>query len=279
MLFYERAVALNRDRHQKLRMEPLPDHYAFAAKTNAVLLASTELAEAARDHPIVFVGPQGGPFALAALVGLRNNENLLVDETGKWDPQTYIPAFARRYPFVLAEGEDKSVLTVCVDEAYAGLNEQRGEALFDEQGRETEYLKRVLDFLRAFHADMQRTRDFAARLHELGLLVSKVLTIEQQRDGRTDRQLLEGVWVVDEEKLRGIDDARIVEIFRNGYMGWIYAHLLSLGNVRRLAGRLDRASRVTDDGAALEAKPQESDAGAAAPGGNGSSRTKPSRKS
>jgi hypothetical protein len=272
MLFYERAVALNRDRHQKLRMEPLPDHYAFAAKTNAVLLASTELAEAARDYPIVFVGPQGGPFALAALVGLRNNENLLVDAAGHWDPQTYIPAFARRYPFVLAEGDDKSVLTVCVDEAYGGLNEARGEALFDAQGRESDYLRRVLEFLRAFHADMQRTRDFATRLHEFGLLVSRVLTIEQQRGGKAERQVLEGVWVVDEEKLRGIDDARIVEIFRIGYTGWIYAHLLSLGNVRRLAARLDRASRITDEGA-LESKPQDN--GPAGAGGNGSARTRP----
>ena len=179
----------------------------------------------------------------------RNDENLLVDASGQWDPQTYVPAFARRYPFVLAEGEDKSVLTVCVDEAYAGLNAVRGEALFDDQGRESEYLKRVLDFLRAFHDDMTRTRDFAARLNELGLLVSKVLTIEQQREGKSERQLLEGVWVVDEEKLRAIDDARIVELFRNGYTGWIYAHLLSLGNVRRLAARLDRASRLTAESA------------------------------
>ena len=276
MLFYERAIALNRERHQKLRMEALPNHFAFAAKTNAVLLASTELAEAARDYPIVFVGPEGGPFALAALVGLRNDQNLLVDEAGKWDPQTYIPAFARRYPFVLAEGEDKAVLTVCVDEAYTGLNEERGEALFDDEGKESPYLKRVLDFLRAFHADMQRTRDFATRLHELGLLTSKVITIEQQRGGKTERQLLEGLWVVDEEKLRGIDDARIVEVFRNGYMGWVYAHLLSLGNVRRLAARLDRASRVTED-SMLESKPAEEEAGEIAKGGNGSTPAKPSK--
>ena len=254
MPFYERAIALNRERHQQLRIEAVPNHFTFAAKTNAMLLASTELGEAARDYPIVFVGPEGGPYALAALVGLRNNENLLVDAEGRWDPTTYVPAFARRYPFVLAEGEDKSVLTVCVDEAYAGLNPSRGEALFSEDGKESPYLKRVLDFLRAFHADMTRTRDFATRLHELGLLASKVITIEQQREGKSERKLLEGLWVVDEEKLRGIDDARLVEIFRNGYMGWVYAHLLSLGNVRRLAARLDRASRVTED-SMLESNP------------------------
>lgn len=246
MLFYERAVALNRDRHQKLRIEPAQNPFAFAAKTNAMLIASTELAEASRDYPIVFIGQEGGPFSLAALVGLRNDENLMIDAQGNWDPATYVPAFARRYPFVLAEGEDKAQLTVCVDEAYAGLNEERGESLFDEGGKESTYLSRVLEFLRAFHADMLRTRDFAARLNELGLLVSKVITIEQQRDGKPERQVVEGLWVVDEAKLRGIDDSRIVEIFRNGYMGWVYAHLLSLGNVRRLAKRLDDASRLSE---------------------------------
>lgn len=269
MLSHERAVALNRERHQKLRMAAVPDHFAFAAKTNAVLLASTELSAAARDYPIVFVGPEGGPFALAALVGLRNNENLLVNAEGKWEANTYVPAFARRYPFVLAEGDDKSVLTVCVHETYAGLNEERGEALFDEEGKESSYLKRVLDFLRAYHANMIRTRDFATRLHELGLITRKVITIEQQREGKTERQMLEGLWVVDEEKLRGIDDARIVEIFRNGYMGWVYAHLLSLGNVRRLAARLDRASRVTED-SMLESKPADDEAGESGRGGKSS---------
>ena len=252
MLFYERAIALNRDRHQKLKLEAAANHFAFAAKTNAMLLSSTELSEAARDYPIVFVGEEGGPFTLAALVGLRSDENLLVDESGKWDPQSYVPAFARRYPFVLAEGSEKEVLTVCVDEAYGGLNEERGEALFDDEGKESPYLGRVLDFLRAFHADMQRTRDFAARLQELGLLVSKVITIEQQRGGKTERQLLEGLWIVDEQKLRGIDDQRVVELFKNGYLGWIYAHLLSLGNVRRLAARLDRTSRMTGDSLGAE---------------------------
>jgi hypothetical protein len=60
---------------------------------------------------------------------------------------------------------------------------------------------------------------------------------------------------VDEEKLRGIDDARVAELFRNGFLGWVYAHLLSLGNVRRLAARLDRASRIAEGGGLESAPP------------------------
>ena len=254
MLYYERAVALNRDRHHKLRIQPLQRPYEFATATNAMLIATTELPEASRDYPVVFVGPEGGPFSLAALVGLKNDQNLMVDAEGNWDPTAYVPAFARRYPFVLAEGDDKAVLTVCLDESCAAFNEERGEALFDSDGRETEYLQRVLAFLRAFHDDMQATRAFTDRVGALGLLVSKVITVEQQHDGQPQRYTLDGLWIVDEEKLRGIDDARAAELFRNGYLGWIYAHLLSLRNVRRLASRLDQTTRVTEGGG-LDAAP------------------------
>ena len=88
MMFYERPVALNRERHRSLRLAPAANHYAFAAGTNAVPIASSEFAEAARDYPIVFVGQDGGPFNVAALVGLRDRQNLMVDAQGQWAAAT-----------------------------------------------------------------------------------------------------------------------------------------------------------------------------------------------
>ncbi|HEY8605580.1 MAG TPA: SapC family protein [Noviherbaspirillum sp.] len=235
MIFYERAVALNRDRHQKLKIRILPEHFSFADKTNSVLLAGSEFAEACRDYPIVFVGSEGGPFTAAALVGLGDKENLFTDSSGNWERGTYIPAFIRRYPFVLAGAETAETLTVCVDEAYRGLGEEEGEALFGADGQETEYLKNVVEFLRLFHAEMKRTAAFAAKVAELGVLSPKVITVE--RNG--SKQTLEGLWVVDEAKLNALDDAKTLELVRTGFMGWIYAHLLSLRNVARLANRMD----------------------------------------
>jgi hypothetical protein len=234
IMFYERAVALNRERHQKLRIEVAPNHYSFAGKTNALPIASTEFADAARFYP---------------LVGLRDRENLLVDADGQWEKGSYIPAFARRYPFVLAGTEGSDKFTVCVDEAYPGLNDERGESLFDDAGKESVYLNRVLEFLRLFHAEMLRTGTFATRLAELGLLIPKVITVE--RAGQ--KKFLEGLWIVDEEKLRGIDDARAAELFKSGYLHWISAHRLSLGNLARLAAKLDAQSKATGH-EALEAE-------------------------
>lgn len=236
MLFYQRAVALDRERHQNLKLALNADHFAFASATNSVLLAGIEFVEALRDYPIVFVGKEGGPFTAAALVGLAADSNLMVDSAGQWEPGTYIPAFIRRYPFVLAGADDAESLTVCIDEAYTGLNEAHGEALFGAGRTATPYLDRMVDFLQQFHTEMKRTSVFADRLAQLGLLVNKAVTVERAGS----QQLLEGFWVVDEARLNALDDATVLELVRSGFMTWITAHLISLGNVSRLAGRFGR---------------------------------------
>jgi hypothetical protein len=231
MIFYETPVALNRDRHRGLKLDRQAGRYDFARSTNSVLLAGTELAEASKDYPVVFVGKEGGDYTLAALVGLRDRENLFIDESGEWLRGRYLPAFVRRYPFVLAEGEGESNLTVCIDESFAGLGESRGEPLFDAEGKETPLLAGSVEFLRLFHAEMNRTRAFGARLSELGLLQPK--TIRVQRDGK--QEVLDGFFVVDEKKLQALGDSDALGLYRNGFLSWVYSHLHSLGNVERLA--------------------------------------------
>jgi len=241
-VFYESATPLNRERHQKLKIDIQPNHYVFAARTNALPVASTEFGDIARDYPIVFVGEAPGSFHAAALLGLRDNENLFVNDKGVWQSGTYIPAFARRYPFVLAGAQEKDRFLVCVDETYAGINNKTGTALFDD-GKESEYLERVLNFLRVYHAEMQLTSVFANRMAELGLLESKVITIDQGGQ----KQVLRGLWMIDETKLAAIDDALALEFFRAGYLRLIEAHRISMGNVTRLAQRLDASNKLVGE--------------------------------
>ncbi|MDR2195564.1 MAG: SapC family protein [Gallionellaceae bacterium] len=231
MIFYERPVALNRERHRNLKLRPQADgQFNFARHTNSVLMAAAEIEEAIKDYPVVFVPAGEGHYVLAGLLGLRDQENLFVDAAGNWRVNTYLPAFVRRYPFVLAEGGDGQ-LTVCVDESYPGLNESEGEALFADDGTDTPLLAGAVDFLKRFHIEMRRTREFTDRLAALDLLVPK--TIQVNRGGK--QEVLEGLYIVDEQKLRGLGDAQSLELLRSGYLFWIYAHLCSLGNVERLA--------------------------------------------
>ncbi|WP_229458739.1 SapC family protein [Massilia glaciei] len=255
MIFYERPAALNRERHRNLKLDNTSGDFSFAGRTNSILLAVTEMTEAAKDYPIVFTGKEGGPFTLAALVGLRDSENLFVGANGVWQEGVYLPAFVRRYPFVLAEaeggGED---LTVCIDESYAGLNTERGDPLFGEGGAESPLLEGAVAFLTLFHTEMQQTRLFAQTLSDAGLLDRK--SIEVNRGGQ--KQVLEGIFVVDQQKLAALDDAQVLALFRSGALVAIHAHLMSLTHVERLAQRMDQRMRAP-------AKPESEAAARGAP--------------
>lgn len=238
-VFYERAVALDRAAHQDTKIQIQPDHYVFAQDTNALPIAASEFADAGRHYPIVFVGDDAGNFHVAVLLGLEDKSNLFVTELGAWKADTYVPAFARRYPFVLGTTAEADRLAVCIDESYPGVNAADGVALF-EDGKETGYLTQMMEFLRVFQGEMELTKNMAQRLNELGLLTAKTITISQA-DG--DRYL-SGFWVVDEQKFAGIDDARVLELHRAGILRLIELHRASLGNVQRLAMQLDEQRRL-----------------------------------
>ena len=246
MIFYQKPAALNRERHRDLKLAAATGDFSFARSTNSLLIAATEIADAALSYPVVFVGKPGGPFTLAAMVGLSEQENLFLTADGAWDADSYIPAFARRYPFVLAEAEDGGDnLTVCVDEAFTGLNGTEGEPLFDADGKESPMLQGAVDFLRLFHMEMRNTHLFAQRLAELDLLAAK--TVEVERGGK--KQVVDGIFIVDAQKLHALDDAVLARLVRSGDMALIDTHLLSLRQVPRLAARLDRQAQG-DGGAA-----------------------------
>lgn len=235
MLMYQKLTPVNRDQHRSLRVKASGQHLAFARETNSLLMAVTELPLAALDLPCVFVA-SGDQHTMVSVVGLRDKENLYIDAEGRWDPHSYLPAFIRRYPFVLAEQPGSDQLTVCVDESFDGLNGSDGEALFTSEGKDTPYLQQLQKFLLDFHNDMQRTTLFAKRLHELGLLV------ERNIDFKLGEQHLNlnGFKVVDEDKLRQLAPDVVQELFTSGALGWIHAHLLSLNNVSKLGVRLTR---------------------------------------
>ncbi|WP_426102139.1 SapC family protein [Massilia sp. TSP1-1-2] len=235
--FYQRPAALNRKHHRNLKLDTGKSNYLFAAHTNSLLLASTELIDAAASYPLVFVGNDGGPYTLAAMVGLNNAENLFVDAAGKWDAGSYVPAFVRRYPFVLSGGggDGEPEMTVCIDEAFAGLNEAAGQPLFDTQGKETPLLAAAIDFLQHFHAEMLNTNAFAERLSTLGLLTAR--SFEVLRNG--NKLVVEGVVIIDAEKLATLDDATVLAMVRSGDMALAHAHLLSLKQIPHLAVRME----------------------------------------
>jgi hypothetical protein len=231
-MFYEKPVLLDREKHRHRRVQPTGG-FGFARKSNSLYVAAAEFNEACKEYPIVFTRSPNGKTVPVAVLGLRSEENLFVDAQDRWLAR-YLPAFLRRYPFVLAEIPGQS-LAVCIDEAYAGLSDTEGQALFDEQGQETPFLKQTLEFLTQYQREYARTEAFCKRLEENGLL-KETNARANLRDGRTFT--LNGLLVVDEKKLLELPDAVALSMFRSGELHLVTAHLVSLSNIQRLADRL-----------------------------------------
>ncbi|GAB3656943.1 SapC family protein [Ramlibacter alkalitolerans] len=231
-MFYEKPVLLDREKHRKVHVQP-SGGFAFSRKSNSLYIAAAEFNEACKEYPIVFTRSPDGKTVPVAVLGLRDRENLFVDNQERWTAR-YLPAFLRRYPFVLAEIPGKS-LAVCIDEAYPGISETEGQALFDEQGQETAFLKQTLEFLTQYQREYARTEAFCKRLEDNGLLKDTNARADL-RDGRSFT--VNGLRVVDEQKLLELPDATALEMFRSGEMHLVTAHLLSLSNIQRLADRL-----------------------------------------
>jgi hypothetical protein len=232
-VYYEKPVALDREKHRKLKVRATGS-FGFAAKANSLYLAGVEFNEACKEFAIVFTRVGGGRTVPVAMLGLRGRENLFVDAQGQWDAG-YIPAFVRRYPFVLAELPGRSEMAVCVDEAFTGLNTKEGEALFDAAGNDTPFLKNALDFLQRYQAEYLRTEAFCQQLEQAGLLVEMNAKADLV-DGRSFT--INGLLIVDEKKLQALPDATVLSLFRAGEMHLISMHLLSLSNMQKLVDRM-----------------------------------------
>jgi hypothetical protein len=241
VIFYEHPVPLNRADHKDLRMKNVA-HLKFAMNTHSVPLTGAEFGLAARDLLIVFAGTDVASAGPIALLGLRENENLYVDEAGQWEKNAYIPAFVRRYPFVLAEkpaGQEGNDFTVFLDDRFEGFNTAEGQRLFNEDGTDTELLTNAVGFLGEFQQNIERTRWFMQQLVKHDLLEPRNVQLHKGEAESSRGITLNGLFMVNEEKLRALDEKATHELIREGVLGWVYAHLLSLANIDRLAQRLN----------------------------------------
>lgn len=236
--FYEKVVALNSETHRNLKFATDETTFAFAMDTTAVLLAGAEFAEAGREYPIVFIRGQDGEMRPVALLGVRDGENLFVDERGKWDAR-YIPAFVRRYPFVMAEGGAQGQLIVCIDEKCPALNVNHGEPLIDTEGKLQPRMNEVMQFLQNFQQEFARTESIIKQLQDLGLFVQQGARFDTAT-GETFQ--LNDFYLIDEAKFGRLADDQLPPLFRSGALGLAYLHLASLGNMRRLLDRVSARS-------------------------------------
>jgi hypothetical protein len=222
VLFYSQPEPLSKEAHGKLGLKQIEHPYAFTAHTHLVPLTVTEFGPAALCYPVIFAGEDRTPVAV---MGVNANENLFVDDKGAYQQDCYLPAYVRRYPFVLANDAEGQRLIVCIDRK-APMISDKPDAAFFENGELSDYTKGAIEFCNNFEAEVQRTQSFVALMNELDLFEKKEARYTPP-DGR-ESQLVAEYAGISEEKLNALPAEKLKELRDNGALAQVYAHLISL---------------------------------------------------
>ncbi len=229
-LFYNDLVPLSSNEHADWRAKPA-EAADFLKDQHAVPLTSDEFIQAARHYPIVFsVGDNPVPLAL---MGLNEGVNVFLDENGKFTGQVYVPAYIRRYPFMLARlRPDSDELSLCFDPSSGVIGKfKTGEKLF-ENGEPTQPVQEILAFCEQFEEAGARTGQFMTELQQLGILMEGEVAIQQE--GVEQPFIYRGFQMVDEAKLRDLRGDQLRKLTQNGMLPLLYAHLFSLQLMREI---------------------------------------------
>ena len=237
-LIYETVVPLSKARHAEWCIEAGRD-FSHSKSLQFVPVLAAEFVAAAREFPIVFSKGDDGIQPLA-LLGMRKAENLYVTESGKWSA-TYVPAFLRRYPFIFSRSEDGSTFTLCIDESFAGFNQDgKGERLFTDESKPTTYVDNILKFLQTFQVQHARSQAFCGKLDEFDLFEPHN-AVWTGPDG--EKATLTGFHCLNRARLNDLPPKVLAGMVKNGELELVYAHLLSLANFNEMKRKLADSTR------------------------------------
>ncbi|UUR08789.1 SapC family protein [Sphingomonas glaciei] len=233
-LLYTQLEPVSSQQHGTMKVRGLQALPA-AANVHAIPLTVDEFALAQRHYPIIFSAGED-PVPLA-LMGLNEGVNTFIDAEGQpIDRQGYLPAYLRRYPFLLARlNSEADELSLCVDPTSGAVGDfEDGQPLFDGD-QPSDATKAILQFCEQFEEAGQRTGLFMAELKKAGLLMDGEVAI--QPEGVEQPFIYRGFQMVDEEKLRELRGDELRKMNQNGLLPLLFAHLFSLSQTREIFAR------------------------------------------
>ena len=229
-LLYKDLVPLNTTEHATWKLRVL-DNALFMDGQHAIPLTTEEFIPASRNYPIIF--SSGGNSVPLALMGLNEGVNTFMDQEGRFTSPVYVPAYIRRFPFMLARlRPDSDEMSLCFDPQAGAVGEyDDGTPLF-EDGKPTETTQSILKFCEDFENAGMNTFAFVEELNKLDLLMDGEVSIQQE--GIEQPFIYRGFKMVDENKLRELRGDTVRKLNQNGILALIHAHLFSLQLMREI---------------------------------------------
>jgi hypothetical protein len=250
-VFYKDLRPLNSNEHGTWKARTV-DKAPWVAGQHAVPLTAEEFPAAQRDYPIVFsAGEKPVPLAL---MGLNEGVNVFFEDDGTIIGQPYVPAYVRRYPFLLARIDPNSNnLSLCFDTTSDLIGDtEDGAALFDADKQPTEHCKSLLQFCEKFEEAGAKTQAFVEELVKLDLLMDGEVAI-QRADNPDQPYIYRGFKMVNQDKLRDLRGDQLRKWNESGMLPLIHAHLFSLDLMRVVFAKQAQQGKGPLSPAVLEA--------------------------
>lgn len=219
-------IPLDKDKHSALKISP-NINFELISKTHLAAATIREFAQLSGCMPLVFIeDPKSKNIHTVAMLGLEQGQNLFYAEE-RWQGP-HIPLNVQRYPFDIRPDGER--LGVFFDE-NSDLISDEGQPLFNEAGEPSDYLKNRQQFLTELANSEVQNQRFIKLVKDLDLL--EEITIRIAYVSGQVRNIT-GVLSINEKRLIALDDEKILELHKAGYLGAAYSVMLSLGQLNRL---------------------------------------------
>lgn len=218
------VVILNNEAHRGLKVHAgAGARFGDARRFVPVILGEFPLLAA--HYPILLTkDSETGGFFIGAMLGFDEGENLFLDGGGM---AAYRPLNLQRGPFFTAGNE----LAIDLDSPRIG---EGGTPLFTEAGEPSDYLQSIMAMFRDLTRGVEMTKRFVQQLMALKLVEAVDIKLRFDDGGR--RQL-EGLYTINQQALRALGDAAVLDLFRADHLQLIYLMIVSLRQIPLLARR------------------------------------------
>ncbi len=209
----------------------------FGDDTMLVPVYPNEMRAMQSCYPLLFFKEESdNTFHPIALLGFEQNENLFLKGEA-WDAP-YLPMIAQKGPMMISfdksgpGGSEQAVMAIDVE--HARVSRDEGEPLFLEQGGNSEYLDRLAQVMEMIHVGHQANERFVTLLNELELITPCSMKITL-KDG--SRHELGGFYMIDDEKLSGMDGAALDPLAKEGLLMPAFMMMASMSQLQALISR------------------------------------------
>lgn len=227
LLIYNDVQPINLEKHNKTKVGKL-NNFGFTMGLQYIPILMTEFKKASLEYPIVFVESEDQVPVPIAILSVSEDNGYLNDDLS-WDAR-YIPAFIRRYPFVFSRNPEGDEYFLCIDESSECISESiEGERIFEENGDQTPFIRKTLEFLQAYQIEHNKTLDQCKLLKDLNLFDQKQLsgTINEDPDSQ-ELVKLSGFLTVDRARVTTLNDDKKLQLMKDGLFEQIIYHWMSL---------------------------------------------------